>query len=146
MRILSVLLLGSVLALSCSKPQTVNKQPEFTGTNVFAGNWKLKWYNTDTVEVPMAGTLVTNALSEITGNAEFDLTLDSMSHNIEKALYTLDINARKVYFSRVDGGNSNILVRGAEWHIDKLVVSDNTADTLRISSNATTRDMMFTKP
>lgn len=146
MKILSALLLGSVLVLSCSKPETVNKQPEFTGTNVFVGDWKLRWYNTDTVEAPMSGTLLTDPLSEEKGNAQFDLTLDGVSHNIEKALYTMNLNEKKVYFSRVDGGNSNLLVSGAEWHIDKLVVSDKTADTLRISSNATGRDLMFTKP
>ena len=146
MKLLSTLLLLSVLALSCEKPETINKKPEFTGTNVFVGDWKLKWYNTDTVEAPVSGTLLTDALSAETGNAQFDLTLDGVSHYIEKALYSLDINAKKVYFSRVDGGNSNILVSGAEWHIDKLIVSDKTADTLRISSNATARDMMFTKP
>lgn len=147
MRILATLFILSVLFVSCAREADQNIQPVFTGTNVVEGQWTMRIYNGDTVEAPMAATLTMVAKSDSSGNTDFNLTEDGLSNNIEHALYDLKLNAASIYFSRVIGGNSGILVHGEKWKIDKMILhDDNKPDTMAMHSDITGDSILFSKP
>ena len=141
-----ILFICSVLLFSCERdPQNV--QPVWEGTNVMEGEWTLRIYNGDTVVLPMAGTLTMVATSDTSGTADLDMTLDGMSNNVEHALYDIKSSIATVYYSRVIGGNSGILVNGESWKVDQLILhDDNKPDTLEMHTTVTGEHMLLSKP
>jgi hypothetical protein len=131
---------------SCTQdPQ--NLQPVFNGTNVVAGVWTMKVFHGDSVMAPMMGTLTMVATSDTSGTAEFNMTEDGVSNNVENSIYDLKSNIKTLYFSRTLGGNSGILVNGEKWKVDKLILhDDNKPDTFAMHSDITGESMLFSKP
>jgi hypothetical protein len=131
---------------SC-KQDPQNLQPVFNGTNVVAGTWTMKVFQGDSVMAPMMGTLTMVATSDTSGTADFDMTEDGVSNNVEHSIYDLKSNIKTLYFSRTLGGNSGILVNGEKWKVDKLILhDDNKPDTFALHSDITGDSMLFSKP
>lgn len=142
-----ILFVFAVTLFSCKRdPQNV--QPVWDGTNVMEGEWEMRIYNGDSVVSPMEGTLILVATSDSGGTANFNFTLDGLSNNIEQAYYDLKTaSSALVYFSRIESGNSGILVHGEVWTIDKMILhDDNRLDTLEMHTNVTGEHMLLSKP
>lgn len=141
-----ILFVLAVTLFSCKRdPQNV--QPVWDGTNAMEGEWEMKRYNGEAVVLPMEGMLSMVATSDTGGTANFDFTLDGISNNVEQAYYDLKGSTAMVYFSRIEGGNSGILVNGESWKVDRLILhDDNRLDTLEMHTDITGKHMLLSKP
>ncbi len=141
-----ILFCATLLIFSCKRdPQNV--QPVWSGTNVMEGEWEMRVYNGDSVVSPMEGMLIMTPTSDTSGTADFNMTIDGLTDNVEHAQYDLKSADKKVYFSRIETGNNGMLVNGEVWKINKIILhDDNLLDTLEIQTDKTAIRMLFSKP
>lgn len=141
-----ILFCATLLLFSCKRdPQNV--QPVWSGTNVMEGEWEMRVYNGDSVVSPMEGMLIMTPTSDTSGTADFNMTIDGLTDNVEHAQYDLKSADKKVYFSRIETGNNGMLVNGEVWKINKIILhDDNLLDTLEIQTDKTAIRMLFSKP